>query len=179
MEWVWTFIERQLADNQFFFGGLVLMLGGALLAALRHVPGRIWNWVRERCIIEIDIPDREAAFGWLDQWLAAHSYSRERARRLTVRTEQPNYADRARDRARISGRACCSPQRRASIGCFIGAGWPFCTGIGAIRSSRSMGRLRHQFGRRSALRLSAGTAGWPGSWWRMRASWRCQVPVSS
>jgi chaperone BCS1 len=73
------------------------MIGGAALAVLRNVPGRIWTCVRERCVVEIDIPDREEAFGWLDKWLAAHSYARERARRLTVRIHQTEYADRAND----------------------------------------------------------------------------------
>jgi chaperone BCS1 len=97
MDAIWTFIERQLADNQFFSGGLILMVGGAALALLRNVPLRIWQAIRERCVIEIDIPDREPAFEWVDKWLAAHSYAKNRARRLTVRTQHPDYQARSKN----------------------------------------------------------------------------------
>ena len=72
MDSLWTFFDHQLANNQFFSGGLILMIGGAALAALRNVPARIWTWLRDRCVLEIDVPDREVAFEWLDKWLAAH-----------------------------------------------------------------------------------------------------------
>ena len=75
------------------------MVGGALLAVLRHVPGKIWGWTKERFLIQIDVPDRESAFEWIDKWLAAHAYSRTRARRLTVRTQNPDYRERAADPA--------------------------------------------------------------------------------
>lgn len=97
MDSIWTFIDHQLANNQFFSGGLILMIGGAVLAALRNVPARIWTWLRDRCVIEIDVPDRELAFEWLDKWLAAHTYSRDHARRLTVRSETATYTDRTTD----------------------------------------------------------------------------------
>ena len=95
MDWLWEKLNEQLATNQFFSGGLILMIGGALVAALRHVPGKICDWLKERCLIEIDIPDREPAFEWLDKWLAAHNYARDRARRLTVRIQHLDYKDRS------------------------------------------------------------------------------------
>jgi chaperone BCS1 len=97
MDSIWTFIDHQLANNQFFSGGLILMIGGAALAALRNVPARMYTWLRDRGVIEIDIPDRELAFEWLDKWLAAHTYSRDHARRLTVRSETATYTDRTTD----------------------------------------------------------------------------------
>src|SRR4051812_31145470 len=97
MDWLWQTIDHQLATNQFFSGGLILMIAGALLAVLRNVPARIWTWLRDRCVVEIDVPDRETAFEWLDKWLAAHTYSREHARRLTVRTQPATYTDRTSD----------------------------------------------------------------------------------
>ena len=99
LDWLWDALSKQLAENQFFSGGLILMAGGALIAALRHVPGQIWDWTKERFLVQIDIPDREAAFDWLDKWLAAHAYARTRARRLTVRTQRPDYSERAADPA--------------------------------------------------------------------------------
>lgn len=97
MDAVWEFISRQLASNQFFSGGLILMLSGATLAVLRHIPGKIWAWLKDRTLTEIDIPDREAAFEWLDKWLAAHAYSQRRARRLTVRVQHSDFRQRAAD----------------------------------------------------------------------------------
>ncbi len=97
MDWLWTELQRQFQNNHFFSGGLILMVGGAVLAALRHVPGRIWTWIKDQSLIEIDIPDREAAFDWVDKWLSAHAYARERARRLTVRTRQLDFRERADD----------------------------------------------------------------------------------
>lgn len=99
MDGLWDSLSRQLAGNQFFSGGLILMLSGAALALFRNIPGRIWAWVKDRCLTEIDIPDREAAFEWLDKWLAAHTYSQRRARRLTVRVQHPDYRQRASDPA--------------------------------------------------------------------------------
>ena len=97
MDWLWNLLSQQLHENQFFSGGLILMLSGAAVALLRHIPGKIWAWVKERCIIEIDIPDREAAFEWLDKWLASHAYSKRKARRLTVRMQTPDQQERADD----------------------------------------------------------------------------------
>jgi hypothetical protein len=82
----WEFVQHQLATNQFFGGGLILMIGGGLVAYFREVPSTIWVWLRRRWVIEIDILDREPAFEWIDRWLAEHSYSRNRARSLTVKT---------------------------------------------------------------------------------------------
>ncbi|HZN35517.1 MAG TPA: AAA family ATPase, partial [Pirellulaceae bacterium] len=93
------FLSRQLASNQFFSGGLILMVSGAALALARHIPGKIWAWLKDRCLTEIDVPDREAAFEWLDKWLAAHVYSQRRARRLTVRVQPLDHRQRAADPA--------------------------------------------------------------------------------
>lgn len=97
MDWLWDLVHQQFTGNQFFSGGLILMLSGAALAVLRHVPGKVWQWLKNRCLIEIDIPDREAAFEWLDKWLAAHTYSQQRARRLTVRIQPLDFKARAND----------------------------------------------------------------------------------
>lgn len=97
MDTLWTFFERQLTDNNFFSGGLILMIGGTLLAALRHWPERLWNWLWSQVMIEVDVLDRDPAFDWIDQWLAAHSYSRNRARWLSVRTKAVDPREREAD----------------------------------------------------------------------------------
>ncbi len=91
------FIQHQISTNQFFGGGLILMIGGGLLAYFREVPGRIWTWLKRRWVIEIDILDRDPAFDWIDKWLAQHAYARKRARSLTVKTETVDYQERQAD----------------------------------------------------------------------------------
>lgn len=92
-----NFIQHQISTNQFFGGGLVLMIGGGLLAYFREVPSRIWTWLKRRWVIEIDILDRDPAFDWIDKWLAQHAYARKRARSLTVKTETVDYQERQAD----------------------------------------------------------------------------------
>lgn len=89
-----TFIKDQFEHNQLFSGGLVLMIAGGLFAYFREIPAHIWNWMRCQFIIEIDVLDNEQAFDWLELWLAEHSYSRDRARSLAVKTVPVDYAQR-------------------------------------------------------------------------------------
>ena len=97
MNAIWDFIQHQLATNQLFGGGLILMVGGGLLAYFREVPSRIWQWLRRRWLIEIDILDRDPAFEWIDKWLAQHTYAKDRARSLTVKTVSVDYSERQAD----------------------------------------------------------------------------------
>jgi chaperone BCS1 len=97
MEMLWNFIEKQLQENSFFSGGLILMAAGAAAAYCRALPEQLWHWIVTRLVIEVDILDREAAFDWLDQWLAQHSYVQNRARSLSVRTRAADYDARQSD----------------------------------------------------------------------------------
>jgi hypothetical protein len=81
------FISSQLHNNQFLSGGAVLAVGGMLVAYLRNVPARFFNWCKRRIITEIDIPDRDEAFNWLCLWLANHPY-KKRCRWWTVKTSR-------------------------------------------------------------------------------------------
>jgi chaperone BCS1 len=87
-EFAVSFIKEQLATNDLFKGGLLLMVGGALLAIVRGWPSRIWGFVRRQSMIVIDIPDKDPAFQWVNLWLSEHNYSRKRARLLTIKTER-------------------------------------------------------------------------------------------
>lgn len=78
------FVREQLANNDLAQGGLIIGAGAAIMAYLRAVPNLIWRGFVYHCTVEIDIPDNEAAFQWVTQWLAQHKYSKKRARRLTV-----------------------------------------------------------------------------------------------
>ncbi|HEY0980500.1 MULTISPECIES: AAA family ATPase [unclassified Schlesneria] len=97
MNAIWEFIQQQLATNQLFGGGLILMVTGGLLAYFREVPERIWQWLRRCWLLEIDILDRDPAFEWIDKWLAQHTYSQHRARSLTVKTVSVDYTERQAD----------------------------------------------------------------------------------
>jgi chaperone BCS1 len=90
----WLYLQNLLQTNQLFSGGLLLMVGGALLAYFRQVPGYIYHFIRRKLITEIDILDRDPAFHWVEKWLAQHAYARNRARSLTVRTEAVDYEER-------------------------------------------------------------------------------------
>src|SRR5690606_9427060 len=97
MDVIWTYLETQLAENQLFSGGLILMLAGGLVAYFRQVPVQMWAWLKAQFVFEVDILDREPAFEWLDQWLAQHSYARQRARWLSVRVRAVDYRERQAD----------------------------------------------------------------------------------
>lgn len=92
------FVQSQLKNNALFQGGLLLMVGGAALALVRAWPSRIWGFIQRQSMVSIDIPDRDQAFQWINEWLAKHNYSLNRARSLTVKTERH---DRERSRPTI------------------------------------------------------------------------------
>lgn len=83
-----AFVQEQIQTNDLFKGGLLLMAGGALLALVRQWPRNVWSFIKRQSMIEIDIPDKDPAFKWVDMWLAQHSYSKNRARLLTVKSER-------------------------------------------------------------------------------------------
>lgn len=86
-------LHEQLATNQFLSGGAFLMIFGGLAAVCRRIPGRIWRWFVRRLFIEIEIPMRDDAFWWFNDWLADHRYSQRWARWLTVRTVRKGHRD--------------------------------------------------------------------------------------
>lgn len=83
---IWPFIQEQLQHNQFMSGGFVLMILGAIAAYCRKLPKDIWNWITQRLFLEFEIPCKDQAFNWFNDWLAQQTYSRKRARWLTVKT---------------------------------------------------------------------------------------------
>lgn len=77
----WTFVQ----GNAFFSGGAVLAVLGGLLMYVRSVPSYIFTWIKHRLITEVDIPDRDEAFRWMNVWLSQHPY-KKRCRWWTVQT---------------------------------------------------------------------------------------------
>jgi chaperone BCS1 len=90
LEQIWTFLLQQAQTNQFLTGGFVLGAIASVIAVCKDVPRRMWTWVKCQFVIEVDIPDRDEAFLWVNKWLSLHPYGQKRARLLTVRTESAN-----------------------------------------------------------------------------------------
>ncbi len=83
-----AFIHEQLQNNDLFKGGLLLMVGGAILAIVRSWPTRIWKLIKYHSMVVIDIPDNDPAFDWVNIWLSQHAYSKNKSRLLTVKTSR-------------------------------------------------------------------------------------------
>lgn len=60
----------KITDNPFFSGGFVLLVIGGLLAYLRNVPGKMWNFFERFFIVKIDIQDEDESYQWMRVWLA-------------------------------------------------------------------------------------------------------------
>jgi chaperone BCS1 len=71
---MYEFIVEQL-QNQFFSGGLVLMMIGSAIAASRHVPARLWALAKRHLVMTVDISDQEEAFTWLKEWAGHNDYA--------------------------------------------------------------------------------------------------------
>lgn len=78
---------EQLSHNQFFSGGAILMVLGAIAAYCRAVPSKVFNWVWDRAFMELEVQMKEEAYWWFTCWLAEQRYSKKRARNLTVTTK--------------------------------------------------------------------------------------------
>lgn len=85
---IWQILQTQFENNELFAGGAILMAAGTLLALMRKWPEAVYKWIKRQCLVEVDIPDREAAFNWMNNWLAQDKYSKKRARLLTVHTKR-------------------------------------------------------------------------------------------
>lgn len=83
---IYAFVHEQLQTNNLLSGGVVLMAVGALGAFCRNIPGRIRRWLVRRAFLQFEIPIKDEAFWWFDEWLSQQAYSRKRARWLSVRT---------------------------------------------------------------------------------------------
>lgn len=75
------------AGNPFLSGGLIMMAVGALMALFRRAPNDLWNWLKLRFTVSVDVMNSDPAFEWLTAWLDAHPYSR-RATRLSLTTSR-------------------------------------------------------------------------------------------
>lgn len=87
------FLNEQLRTNEFFQGGAIIAILAALWSWLRTLPELISGWIKYHLMVEIDIPSTDPAFDWINKWLANHEYTKNRARRLTLKTQMATAHD--------------------------------------------------------------------------------------
>ena len=68
-------MEGLLGGNDFFQGGLALMLMGAVIAAIRYAPGAIWHLVQRFWSVSITTRDQELV-RWICGWIAQTEYGK-------------------------------------------------------------------------------------------------------
>lgn len=76
-----------LASPAALINGLILAASAAAVVTLRMVPATLYRWARRRFVITVLVDDRDEAFGWIEQWLAAQPYTAT-ARLLALRTRR-------------------------------------------------------------------------------------------
>jgi chaperone BCS1 len=106
---IWTFIQDQLQNNAFLSGGAVLMVLGALVAYCRQVPGKAYRWCKHRLFFEFEIPSKDEAFWWFDEWLSIHNYTQKHARWLSVRTTNKERSGEPDDSSPVNLKVILSP----------------------------------------------------------------------
>jgi chaperone BCS1 len=71
-------------SNQFLSGGLVLMILGGLVASLRRVPMKLWEWFLRYFSVTLTVTSDDYTFNWFLLWLNKQPYVK-RTRKLSVR----------------------------------------------------------------------------------------------
>lgn len=56
----------------FVNAGIILMLAGSLLAYLRWVPQTVYDWLRRKFVVTVEIQDYDPSFLWVRAWLDKH-----------------------------------------------------------------------------------------------------------
>lgn len=83
-DWIVGIFESQLG-NQFFAGGLLLGLMGALAVWLRALPGHVASFVSRQFVTTIVVDNRSSVFFWFLEWINQHPYN-ARSRLMSVST---------------------------------------------------------------------------------------------
>lgn len=77
-------LQEQLTTNQFFSGGAVLMVIGALGVYLRSLPRTLWNWGMRVFTIYVEVTSTDETYNWICLWLHTRPYI-ARARRVSLK----------------------------------------------------------------------------------------------
>lgn len=91
---------REQLQNQIVSGGLVLALVGVILAALRNLPGRLWEYAKRALIVTAVIDSRNDLFNAYIAWLNELPYGRG-SRLFTVIQDSREGAEDAADLPRL------------------------------------------------------------------------------
>lgn len=75
-----------LSNNQFFQGGFVLMVIGAILTYMRSVPKTIWNKIKRYLYVTMTIHKTDDSFWWMNKYLGEY-YKNRRLKSFFVRTD--------------------------------------------------------------------------------------------
>ncbi len=77
MEQAIVYLTELLGENEFFQGGFVLALFGAVAMWGRQLPKKAWALIKRMLIVECDIQERDEAFRALVEWLALQPYGKK------------------------------------------------------------------------------------------------------
>lgn len=78
--------------NDFTFSGMILILLGAALAYVRAVPRALWQFIKTRFTIVIDVTERDVFYDWVANWLAEQEHFKK-CRRLSVSAQRKREDD--------------------------------------------------------------------------------------
>ncbi|TET43245.1 MAG: AAA family ATPase [Dehalococcoidia bacterium] len=65
-----------LTGNEFFEGGIILMLVGAVIAGIRYIPQFVWHIVQRLWTVSVTTRD-QTLVSWLSYWLAESKYAKD------------------------------------------------------------------------------------------------------
>ena len=86
-------LNQFFANNQFLSAGFLLMVLGFVGAYLRHVPGRIWDFIERFFIVKIDIQDEDESYQWMQVWLAERLHKTLSISVVTKRASDEGFDD--------------------------------------------------------------------------------------
>lgn len=92
---------RDQLQNQIVSGGLVLALVGVILAALRNLPARLWEYAKRAFIVTAVIDSRNDLFNAYIAWLNELPYGRGSRLFTVIQDSRENGEDAAADLPRL------------------------------------------------------------------------------
>lgn len=85
MSEILDFIRQQLSTNQFFQGGFIIGVAGALIAYLRNLPRQIYELFLDHGTITLEFDKNDITFEWFIKWINSLNVSDHKTRlRLTT-----------------------------------------------------------------------------------------------
>jgi chaperone BCS1 len=63
--------------NQFTYGGMIVVVMGAVMAYLREVPKFIWEFIVRQTTITVTVKDDDPAFDWVKEWILQQKFMKK------------------------------------------------------------------------------------------------------